>query len=425
MKRTPMARLTAVVAAAVLGLAGLAACASDSGGSDANDQSSPNSAPAGDNGASESGSEGAGESGASDSGETIKIGFFSPQSGFAASDGKSALDAANLAVKHINADGGLNGANVELVPYDDGSDPKQAVSIATKLTTQDKVSAVVSGSYSDQTLAAASIFQRAGLPMTAAYAVNPGIPATGDGMFQIATSGTVEGRAGALALVDKLGAKKVAIVAIDNDFGNALVDGFKEEAEKLGAEIVSTDFNQFGEKDFGPVIDKATKAGADGFYLPQYSAEAQQFLTAYRQRNLEQPIVATEGIDSTLQFIEPNAKLADGVVFTTVLNRDSDDPSTQKFIKDFTDAYGHAPDMVAATSYDATMVLKAAADNEKSTDPDALKKGVTDLTDYPGAAGTIEKFVDRVSIHPVELEIFKDGGVQHYATVDDPDIITP
>jgi branched-chain amino acid transport system substrate-binding protein len=423
MKRTPKARITAVAAAALMGIAGLAACSSGSTGSGSSDtgSSDPGSSSAPAESGSDSSSAGSGDS----SGGTIKIGFFSPQSGFAASDGKSALDAANLAVKHLNADGGLNGATIELVPYDDGSDAKQAVSIATKLTTQDNVAAVVSGSYSDQTLAAASIFQRAGIPMTAAYAVNPGIPATGDGMFQIATSGTVEGRAGAVALVDKLGVKKVAIIAIDNDFGNALIDGFKQEADKLGATIVSTDKNQFGEKDFGPVIDKGIAAGAEGFYIPQYSAEAQQFLTAYRQRNLTQPIVGTEGIDSTLQFIEPNAKLADGMVFTTVLNRDSTDPATQKFLKDFTDAYGHAPDMVAATTYDAVMVLKAAADNEKSTDAAALKKGITDLTKYPGAAGTIEKFIDRVSIHPVELEVFKDGGVHHYATVDDPAIITP
>jgi len=420
MKRTPMGRITAAAAVALMGI-GLAACSSASTDTGT---STTGSSDQGQSSAASAGS-GSSDSSAAESGDTIKIGFFSPQSGFAASDGKSALDAANLAVKHINAGGGMNGASIQLVPYDDGSDAKQAVSIATKLTTQDNVSAVVSGSYSDQTLAAASIFQRAGIPMTAAYAVNPGIPATGDGMFQIATSGTVEGRAGAVALIDKLGVKKVAIIAIDNDFGNALIDGFKQEADKLGATIVSTDKNQFGEKDFGPVIDKGIAAGAEGFYIPQYSAEAQQFLTAYRQRNLTQPIVGTEGIDSTLQFIEPNAKLADGMVFTTVLNRDSTDPATKKFLTDFQDAYGHAPDMVAATTYDAVMVLKAAADNEKSTDAAALKKGITDLTNYPGAAGTIEKFVDRVSIHPVELEVFKDGGVHHYATVDDPAIITP
>ncbi|MEO7125792.1 MAG: ABC transporter substrate-binding protein [Nakamurella sp.] len=412
MKRTSTARVTAVAAAALLGIAGLAGCSSGSSTTGSSDQGQS----AGSVSASNSSSE-------NSSGGTIKIGFFSPQSGSEASDGKSALDAAQLAVKDINAAGGLDGKKIQLVQYDDGSDPKQAVSIATKLTTQDNVAAVVSGSYSDQTLAAASIFQRAGVPMLAAYAVNPGIPGTGDEIFQIATSGPVEGKAGAQALIKDLGAKKIAIISIDNDFGTALVQGFTEQAAKLGATIVSTNKNQFGEKDFGPVIDKAVAAGADGFYMVEYAAEGQQFLTAFRQRNLTQKIVGTEGIDSTQQFIEPNGKLADGMVFTTVLNRDSTDPTTQAFIKDFTSAYGHAPDMVGATTYDSFKVLQAASKN--GTTADNLKAGITDLANFQGVTGTVEKFVNRISVHPVELQVFKDGAVHHYGTVDDPDIINP
>jgi branched-chain amino acid transport system substrate-binding protein len=423
MGRTTLGRIGAVIAAAALGLGSLAGCSSGSttSSSGASGSASGGSSPAG-SAPSGSAASGSAASSSATSG-SIKIGFFSPQSGSEASDGKSSLDAAQLAVKDINASGGLGGAKIELVNYDDGSDPKQAVSIATKLTTQDKVAAVVSGSYSDQTLAAASIFQRAGVPMVASYAVNPGIPATGDGIFQIATSGPLEGRAGAVALVDELKAKKIAIVAIDNDFGHALVDGFTAQVKKQGATVVSTDYNQFGEKDFGPVIDKAVQAGVDGFYLVEYAAEGQQFLTAYRQRNLTQKIVGTEGIDSTVQFIEPNAKLADGMVFTTVLNRDSKEPKTEAFLKNFKDAYGHAADMVAATTYDAFMVLQAAS--AKGTSPDDLKAGITGLTNYAGATGTIATFLNRVSVHPVELEVFKDGGVHHYGTIDDPAIITP
>lgn len=404
MERTRAGRAVAIAAVALMGISVVAACGS--GGS-----------PAGQSGANSSAAGGAG------SGGTIKIGFFSPQSGSEASDGKSALDAAQLAVKDVNAAGGLDGKQIQLVQYDDGSDPKQAVSIATKLTTQDKVAAVVSGSYSDQTLAAASIFQRAGVPMLAAYAVNPGIPGTGDEIFQIATSGPVEGKAGAQALIKDLGAKKIAIVAIDNDFGTALVQGFTEQAAKLGATIVSTNKNQFGEKDFGPVIDKAVAAGADGFYMVEYAAEGQQFLTAFRQRNLTQKIVGTEGIDSTQQFIEPNGTLADGMVFTTVLNRDSSDPTTQAFMKNFAGAYGHAPDMVGATTYDSFKVLAAAA--KSGTSADALKAGITGLTNFQGVTGTIEKFVNRISVHPVDLEVFKDGKVHHYGVVDDAAIINP
>ncbi len=71
--------------------------------------------------------------------EAIKIGFFSPTTGFAAADGTSALQSAQLAVKMINDAGGVLGQPLELVYYDDGAKPDQASAIARKLIEQDKV----------------------------------------------------------------------------------------------------------------------------------------------------------------------------------------------------------------------------------------------------------------------------------------------
>jgi len=293
-------------------------------------------------------------------GSPIKIGFFAPESGFAAADGASAYDSAQLAVKDINAAGGVNGRQLQLVNYDDASDPKQAVTIATRLVTQDKVTAVVSGSYSDQTLAAAPIFQRASIPVLAAYAVNPGIPATGDYIFQQDFNGIVEGRAGAVALISNLAAKKVAIIAIKNDFGTSLVQGFTQEAKALGATIVATDYSQFGEKDFAPILSRDKSKGATGFYMAQYYSEGQQFINGWNTLGFKYPLVGTEGIDSTTQFFEPVGAKADGLVFTTPFNRDSTEPAVQNYIKAYTAAYGHAPDMVGATTYDSFLVLAQA-----------------------------------------------------------------
>lgn len=354
----------------------------------------------------------------------IKIGFFAPESGFAAADGQSAYDAAQLAVKDINAAGGIKGSQVTLVNYDDASDAKQAVTIATKLVTQDKVTAVVSGSYSDQTLAAAPIFQRNRVPMLAAYAVNPGIPKTGDYIFQQDFTGQVEGRAAAVALVKDLGATSVAIVAIQNDFGTSLTQGFTEEAKALGAKIVATDYNQFGEKDFTPVLQRDVNSGANGFFMAQYYSEAQQFITNWNALGLHLPLVGTEGIDSTTQFFQPVGAAANGLVFTTPFNRDSSVPAVQAFIKSFTAAYGHAPDMVAATAYDSFMVLKQAM--AQGTSPDQIRAGLAGTKNFVGVTGTIQSYnsVGEV-VKAVDLEVIKDGQVHHYGEISDPAIITP
>jgi branched-chain amino acid transport system substrate-binding protein len=357
-------------------------------------------------------------------GSPIKIGFFAPESGFAAADGASAYDSAQLAVKDLNAAGGVNGRKLQLINYDDASDPKQAVTIATRLVTQDKVAAVVSGSYSDQTLAVAPIFQRDSVPMLAAYAINPGIPATGDYIYQQDFNGIVEGRAGAVALVNNLGAKKVAIVAIKNDFGSSLVQGFTEAARALGATIVATDYNQFGEKDFTPILSRDKSKGATGFYMAQYYTEGQQFINDWNTLGFKYPLVGTEGIDSTTQFFQPVGVKANGLVFTTPFNRDSTEAVVKSYVTSFTAAYGHAPDMVGATTYDSFLVL-AQAMKAKGTSPSQIKDGIAATTDFVGTTGTIQKYIKGQVVKAVDLQIIKNGEPHQYATLSDPALITP
>ena len=103
----------------------------------------------------------------------LKIGINVPLTGFAAADGKSALDGAKLAVADANAKGGINGEKIELVIYDDQASPKEATPAATKLIEKDKVVAGVSGSYSASTRAAAPLFQAAKVPYVVAYSIHP------------------------------------------------------------------------------------------------------------------------------------------------------------------------------------------------------------------------------------------------------------
>ncbi|MFZ1725814.1 MAG: ABC transporter substrate-binding protein [Albidovulum sp.] len=353
---------------------------------------------------------------------TIKIGFFSPQTGWGAPDGRGALAGATLAVEQVNADGGINGRKIELVSYDDGTDPKQGATIATKLTSQDNVVAAISGSYSPQTLAAATIFQRAKVVMVSAYGINPGIPATGDYIFMQDVNGNVQGRAGAKFLFDK-GITKSAIVAIDNDFGTSLIKGFTEEAEKLGMTIVSTDKNQFGEKDFGPVIQRILATDADAIYLPQYVGEGKQFLRDWQQGGGQMTLFATEGIDSA-DFYSIGA-LAEGLMFTTNLDRDSTSKETQQFLAGFATAFDFPPDMVAASCYDAVMLV-AGVMKTSGTTSENVKTGLSTLTDFVGATGTFQHYTDDGQVlKPVQIQVFKDGAIHSAGIVADTDIITP
>lgn len=368
---------------------------------------------------------GGGSQSAADNKGPIKIGFFAPVTGPAAADGQSVLNAAKLAIEQKNQAGGINGRKLELVYYDDQFDTKQAVSIAQKLTTKDGVVAVVSGSYSGPTRATAKIYQDAKIPMISAYANHPEITKIGNYIFRQSFVGTVQGKAGAKVAVDLLKAKKIAILAVDNDFGKSLSDSFKEKATQLGAQIIALDTFAMGEKEFTPVLTKLKGLNPDLVYIPVYAGEGSQIVRQAKELGLKAQLLGTEGIDSTLQFLGVAKNAADGVVLTTNLNRDSNRKPVQDFIEGYNKAYGHKPDMVAASTYDAfNVIFNVIAKN--GAEPDKIRQGLADIKDFEAVTGLIKGYNKIGEVKKsVQIQIVKDADFHYFAEISDDDIITP
>ena len=357
--------------------------------------------------------------------KTYKIGIFAPTTGFAASDGTSALHAAQLAVKMINDAGGINGKKLELVHYDDAAKPDQAVSVAHKLVEQDKVIAAISGSYSGATRAAAAVFQEAGVPMISAYAIHPDITKTGNMIFRVGTLASVEGRVGGALAVDKLGAKRIAILTIDNDFGVSLAQGFKSYVQKKGAKIVLEEKYPLGEKDFRPLITKVKQAKPDVLYASGYYSEAANLVRQAKEEGLNVQIIGQEGYDSP-KFIELAGPAAEGVIITTDLNRDSKREIVQKFLKEYKAQYGIDADMEGASAFDAVQLLAYAIKNG-GTKADQITSALMKIKNFDQAVtGPFEKYTPaREIVRPVGAQIVKDGAFHFYAEFDDPALITP
>ena len=291
--------------------------------------------------------------------ESIKIGFNVPLTGFAAADGKSALNGAELAIEQINGGGGVNGKTLELVVYDDQASPKESVPIAQKLIEKDGVAIGISGSYSGATRAAAGIYQESGVPYISAYAIHPDITRAGDFVFRTSFVGEVQGRAGAKLIGELLGKKKVSVITLKNDFGKSLAAGFKSAAEKFGIEIVSEYEYSIKDRQFGPIVSKVKSDNPDAIYASGYFFTAGPLVSQLRSAGLEMPIIGQEGYDSQ-KFIEIAGAAAEGTIITTSLDRDSQAAETKDFIANFEKRAGHKTDMVAASAHTAVHVAAAA-----------------------------------------------------------------
>lgn len=351
----------------------------------------------------------------------IKIGFNVPLTGFAASDGKSALEGAKLAVAQANAKGGIAGQKLELVIYDDQASPKEAVPVATKLVEKDKVVGAVSGSYSGSTRAAAGIFQQGKVPYVVAYAIHPDITLTGDYMFRVSAMGEVQGRAGSM-LVHNLGKKKVALITLKNDFGQALAAGFKEGAAKFGLQIVNEYEYGMQDRQFGALVSKVKSDNPDIIYASGYFFTAGPLVSQLRSAGVMVPVIGQEGYDSD-KFIEIAGPASEGTYVTTSLDRDSDSTATKTFLADFRKATGANADMVAAASYTATSVLIEGLKKTDGKGGEALKNAL--------AAGTFDAPIGKLTFNDlhevkkdVQVQIVKDKAFHRHSVISGP-LLTP
>ncbi len=357
--------------------------------------------------------------------ETIKIGFFAPITGPVAADGASAKQSVDLAVKEVNAGGGIMGKKVELIVYDDRLNPQEAVAIANKLIEKDQVVGVVSGSYSGPTRVTAPIFAKARVPMVAGYAVHPDVTKGSDSNFRNGFLGEVEGGAAGEYAVKVLKSKKPAIINMDNDFGREISAGFAKRAEKLGsAPVLQQVYKYPGEKDFRPFLTRIKEANPDLIFAAGYYDVAALMTLQAKELGLTTQILAEEGFDSP-KFIELAKGTAEGVIIATNLDRDDPRPVVQNYLKNYKQAYNIDPDMVGASSFDAFMILANAIARAGSTNRENIIKALNETKDYNGLTGKISRFVKGEVVKPVQFQIVKDGKFRRHGVVDNPEVITP
>ena len=355
--------------------------------------------------------------------DSVKIGFNVPLTGFAAADGKSALNGAKLAVKQANQAGGINGKMIELVVYDDQASPKQAVPISNKLIEKDKVVAAISGSYSGATRAAAGVFQSAEIPYISAYAVHPEITKAGNYVFRTSFMGEVQGRAGAKLIGATLQRKRVVLITLKNDFGKSLAAGFKEAAGQFNLQIVNEYEYSIKDRQFGPIVAKVKADAPEAIYATGYFFTAGPLVSQLRAAGITVPVIGQEGYDSE-QFIKIAGKASEGTIITTSLDRDSNSSETRSFISEFEAMAGHKVDMVAASGHTAMKVLVAAIKKAGTTSPSAIRNAIAQ-TNLVASTGSIS-FNDLGEVQKnVQVQVVRDGDFHYHSEIRDQVLLAP
>jgi branched-chain amino acid transport system substrate-binding protein len=339
----------------------------------------------------------------------IKIGFQVPLTGPAATDGKSAQLAGEMAVEDINAAGGVLGQKVQLVTYDDQAKSDQAIFTANKLIGEDGVKLVVNGSYSASGRAAAPVFQKAGVVMISAYGVHPDITKAGDYMFRLVHLGPPQGAATALYIGKTLGLKKLSTITMDNDYGQATMDGFLEAAPKYGIEVLNKYSYSLKDRQFGSIVASVKRDNPDAVYATGYFFTGGPLVAQLRAAGITVPIIGSQAFDSE-KFVEIAGPAADGTYIIDSFDRDSKDPALQKFFAEFKTRAGYAPEGVAAITYSAVRLMADGIKRANSADPEKVRDALAATKDFPLLEGNMNGFNSlHEMIMPISVNEIKDG----------------
>ena len=312
--------------------------------------------------------------------EPIKIGYMATLTGDGATWGQHERDGALLAVKDINARGGLLGRPLELICYDVKGKPEEGVNAVRRLIYDDKVVAIGGTNYSGIQLAIAPIAEKGQVPVIATAATNPTVtvdPNTGKVwpyMFRISYTDPYQGRVVADYLIKKCGAKKLAIIG---DVGDAYSEGLTEFIRKTADENgVENNFWAFrgGDVDFRAQLTAAREWGADAVALTMLYKEMGLVIKQAAELDWKPLFMGGDGYSPNIAEIAGEA--LNGTFWVSSIN--IDDPKFDGMKEKYRAEYGKEATEIANTisAYDVLLMIAHAIETAGVAEGPAIKEAI-------------------------------------------------
>lgn len=314
-----------------------------------------------------------------DDAETFKIGVIGPMTGDYAQYGLGVYHAAQLAAEEVNANGGFNGYNVEvLAAGDDQGDPEKAVNAYNDLL--DKGMQMLCGTVTSGACIAvgAEAAESTFLFTPSGTAVD--CITSGSNEFRMCFTDPAQGTKSAEFIGEHKLATKVAILYDSSaDYNSGVNDAFVAAAEDNGLEVVADEaYTADSNTDFSVQLKKIKDSGADLLFLPNYYSDNALILQQAHDAGMDDmKKFGVDGMDGILGVENFDTSLAEGVMLLTPFSATGDDEATVKFVKAYGDANnGETPNQFAADTYDVLYAMQAAA-NDAGITPDMSNEDIS------------------------------------------------
>jgi branched-chain amino acid transport system substrate-binding protein len=307
---------------------------------------------------------------ASFSQETIKIANIVELSGGGATAGTNFKNGVELAVKEINASGGILGKKIQTTTSDTQSNPGVAKGLTQKAV-DDNVFAIFGPVFSGSIMVSMAESRKAEIPNftggEAASITTQGNPYIFRTSFTQATAMPKVAR----YISDQAKLKTIAIIYVNNDFGKGGLDAMKKALDKSTTKIVAEISTDAGQVDFSAAVLKAKQSNADGVFAYSNEEESARILRELRKQGWTKPIIGETTLTGQ-KVIELAGEAANGAVAHVGLTVDAPLPAIRAFRAKFEKEYKYISDHNGMKGYSGIYTLKAAIDKVGKLDRKAV-----------------------------------------------------
>jgi len=326
--------------------------------------------------------------------DPIKIGMITALSGPVAHDGNNVMRGMELAIEAANAKGGLLGRPLQLVLEDGQCVPAESVNAAEKLCARDKVSVMEAAFCSSSTGAVMPIIKKYKIPLVTAVSTSPKLTEAGNEYFFRATgTSDLYAKAFAKVFVEKLKVKKVAYLAVNDDWGRSSSQSFSKAIEALGGSTATIEIFDPKESNFYPFLTKIKSLKPDALYAVADTGPAAAIAKQIKEVGLN-VITFGEGSWTSAAFTDLAGDASEGIYGLVVYAPKIDNDVNRRFVEAFKKKHNEIPDVYNCMGYTVGNIILEAIQRAGSSDPEKIRLAL-EKTEYKGISGTFKFSKDK------------------------------
>jgi branched-chain amino acid transport system substrate-binding protein len=301
----------------------------------------------------------------------IQIAVAGPITGQYASFGEQLQRGAEMAVKDINAAGGVLGEQLVLNIGDDACDPKQAVAVANQMASKGVV--FMAGHFcSSSSIPASKVYEEEGILQISPASTNPKYTDEGGwNTHRVCGRDDAQGKVAGALLASKYAGKNVAVLHDKTAYGKGLADETKKAMNANGLAEAMYEAYTPGEKDYTALVSKMKDGNIDAVYVGGYHTEAGLILRQMREQGMKAQLVSGDAL-VTDEYWSITGEVGEGTIMTFA-------PDPQKFpaakaVVDAFKAENYNPEGYTLYTYAAIQAWAQAATAAATIDPQTVSK---------------------------------------------------